>query len=254
MRPDGTRHPHRSVRSTTRYHSVVPWTVATAFTIVQLAAISFLASWQSLSKPRPVQSAASQRTIAFATLSSPLEKRQSAQRSTISHRVVRGGTDLKESAPVSAPVAIDSFETSGGMPMAERERETAVSAEIADRLRHTAAACVIGPCMSALNLGVRSSSDRTNLERSSLRYSLMRGIPKAPKLPPLPRPPGTLPPPSGVQVGLWGGGPSAKQRKRDSTIHAANKIVISRIKLRADSITQARQDSLVRARQDSLFR
>ena len=90
-----------------------------------------------------------------------------------------------------------------------------------DRSSRTSASRTAGPCASAAMLGVRFNRGRTFLERASLRYSLMREMPKAPPLPP---PPGPLPPRMGMRVPLWGGGPSDKQRKARyaSTVTSSN--------------------------------
>jgi translation initiation factor IF-2 len=56
-----------------------------------------------------------------------------------------------------------------------------------------------------------------------------------------------------LNVGLPGGGPSNAQRRRDRAVHAENVVLLDRLRLRADSVAEARRrrtDSLARA--DSL--
>ena len=255
MRLKAARDGRRKAREEThRSPSVVPRLIATALTILEVGAISSLAGWGKFSKPRTIESARNREPVAFVNLAAPSVRSAPRQLSSTSRGVGRVRKAVNESSTLVAPVLIDSMATSGEGRSAAKEMETVLTSDTTVRLHRAGPDCVVGPCTSAIMLGAFNESSRTVLERSSLRYSLMRDITKAPKLPPLPVPPGTLPPPSGIQVGLWGGGPSAKQRKRDSTIRAQMKIVILRMKLRADSIAKARSDTTIRAAQDSTLR
>lgn len=118
-------------------------------------------------------------------------------------------------------------------------------------------ACVSGPCMGSEKSGITAHYAGAHRGDTDVRWSLMRGIVKSPKLPPTeperrPEPKvGIYSPPmvmagGGARIPLWGGGPTDAQRRRDSTIHAANKIVILRMQARADSAVAARRDSIAK--------
>jgi len=124
--------------------------------------------------------------------------------------------------------------------------------------------CGSGPCISNERSGVTAPYAGEMRSDANIRWTVMRAIKNSPKLRPTDAElrsaafvgrysPRTVMIGGGVSIGLWGGGPSAAQRRRDSTINAANRIVFMRMKARADSAVAARRASILqRQARDSL--
>jgi len=122
---------------------------------------------------------------------------------------------------------------------------TRLTPDTLDHFRRTSIICAMGPCAGAQRIGISLETHPSIHDQEKAWHSVMRGLADESPLPALP---GQRPQSGGgIRVPLWGGGPSDKQRKRDSTIHAYNKAVMQRMKLRVDSVLAARRDSATKA-------
>lgn len=171
------------------------------------------------------------------------------------NRSLRTGESLTSRPPVDRTAVPVDETTSQSIEATRLPRTVLAPSKSFPTATRVPSTCARGPCMSSGRSGVSAPYGGEIRSAVNTRWSLMRGIKDSPKLQPTDaerrsaafvsrHSPMTVMVGGGVSIGLWGGGPSAAQRRRDSTIHAANKMVFARMKARADSAVAARRDSI----------
>lgn len=244
----------------------VGWTAATVLTVIELAFIRGAASWGGFRQTATSGATSQYEAIAFVEVGSPNDHvlHKEATRSTrLTAPRTRPTRDEAGPDATVPPEADNPVVKPDGLSLKSAVGSRVYPATTMNPSSERLSVCSRGPCLSAVSIGLRSDKPRTPADRAETRARLMLRIRNSPKLAPPGRdlsrhdqvglysPPLIIAPGVGIRIRLWGGGPSDARRRRDSAIHAANKVVIMRMKERADSAVRARRDSTARAGSDA---
>lgn len=231
--------------------------LAIAMTFAQLAALLRVVRMRSVVSSNSTHEHLAESAPVFVDIAPTFSPHTRSWETGVKHRPIRIKESARSSRRPSDATTAAVPETTSDYADGAGLRGNALLPSKEPTAARVRATCARGPCMSNERSGVSAPYAGETRSDVSMRWTVMRAIKNSPKLPPTDAElrsaafvarysPRTVMIGGGVNIGLWGGGPSAAQRRRDSTINTANKVVFIRVKARADSAVAARRDSILR--------